>query len=81
MRALITNDKTRFGKSSLKEYLATQKVTNPRPIIDHLELLLFAVPVPETAKERVESLMKSHGDADLTEGLHALCTIPEFQLG
>ena len=81
VRSLITNEKTRFGKASLKEYLATQKVTNPRPIIDHLEMLLFAVPVPEAARERVESLMKSHGDAGLTEGLHALCTIPEFQLG
>ena len=81
VRSLITNEKTRFGKASLKEYLATQHVTNPRPIIDHLELLLFAVPVPEAAKERVESLMKSHGDAGLSEGLHALCTIPEFQLG
>ncbi len=81
VRSLITNEKTRFGKASLKEYLATQNVTNPRPIIDHLEMLLFAVPIPESAKERVEALMKSNGDAGLTEGLHALCTIPEFQLG
>ena len=81
VRSLITNEKTRFGKVSLREYLAKQKVTNPRPIIDYLELLLFAVPVPEAAREQIEALMKSRGDSGLTEGLHALCTIPEFQLG
>jgi hypothetical protein len=50
-------------------------------IIDHLETLLFAVPIPAAAKERVQSLMKPGSDLSLTEGLHALCTIPEFQLG
>jgi uncharacterized protein (DUF1800 family) len=80
VRTLITNDKTRFGKTSLKQYLATQNVMNPRPIIDYLETVLFAVPIPDAAKERVETLMKSHGDNGLHEGLHALCTIPEFQL-
>ncbi|MEJ7590271.1 MAG: DUF1800 domain-containing protein [Planctomycetaceae bacterium] len=81
VRTLITNDKTRFGKTTLKQYLAAQKVTNPREIIDYLETVLFAVPVPEAARERVEALMKSRSDGSLIEGLHALCTIPEFQLG
>jgi len=81
VRTLITNDKTRFGKTTLQKYLATQKATNPRAIIDYFEMVLFAVPIPDAAKERVEALMKTHGDNGLTEGLHALCTIPEFQLG
>ena len=81
VRTLITNDRTRFGKTTLQEYLATQKVTNPRAIIDYLETILFAVSIPDAAKERVESLMKSHGNKGLHEGVHALCTIPEFQLG
>ena len=81
VRTLITNDRTRFGKTTLQEYLATQKVTNPRAIIDYLETILFAVSIPDAARERVESLMKSHGDNGLHEGVHALCTIPEFQLG
>ncbi len=81
VRKLITNDKTRFGKTSLKEYLAAQKAKNPRDIIDYLEAVLFAVPIPDAAKDRVESLMKSRSDGNLIEGLHALCTIPEFQLG
>jgi len=81
IRKLITNDKTRFGKTSLQKYLATQKATNPRAIIDYLESVLFAVPIPDAAKERVEDLMKTRGDNGLHEGVHALCTIPEFQLG
>jgi len=81
VRTLITNDKTRFGKTTLRQYLATQKVTNPRAVINYLETVLFAVPIPEAAKERVEVLMKSRSDGSLIEGLHALCTIPEFQLG
>ena len=81
VRRLITNDKTRFGKTSLKDYLATHKMKDPRSIIDFLEAVLFAVPIPDAAKDRVESLMKSRGDGNLIEGLHALCTIPEFQLG
>ncbi len=80
VRSLITNEKTRFGKDSLRKYLASQKMTEPRKIIDHLEVLLFAVPVPEAAKERIESLIKSMNENSLTEGLHALCTLPEFQL-
>jgi uncharacterized protein (DUF1800 family) len=81
VRGLITNEKTRFGKTSLKEYLADQKLSSSRAIIDRLETLLFAVSIPEAAKERVESLMKPGNDLSLIEGLHALCTIPEFQLG
>jgi hypothetical protein len=50
-------------------------------VIDYLETVLFAVPIPEAAKAQVEALMKSGNDGSLIEGLHALCTIPEFQLG
>ena len=80
VRSLITNEKTRFGKESLQKHLASQKLTRPGEIIDHMEKLLFAAPIPEAAKERVESLIKSANNNSLTEGLHALCTLPEFQL-
>ena len=80
IRALITSDKTRFGKESLQKYLSDLRLTKPRSVIDHLELLLFAVAIPEAAKEKLELLMKPGTPASLTEGLHALCTLPEFQL-
>ena len=80
VRVLITNEKTRFGRKSLREYLATRKLTNPRALIDYFETLLFAVRVPDAARERVELLLKPGTSSALTEGLHALCTLPEFQL-
>jgi hypothetical protein len=80
VRLLITNEKTRFGKETLREYLATRKLTNSRALIDYFETLLFAVRIPDAARERVEALMKPGTTAALTEGLHALCTLPEFQL-
>lgn len=80
VRDLITHEKTRFGRTSLKQYLASRRVTQPRAIIDHLEERLFAVPVPEAAKERIQKLMAPSNDKAIIEGLHALCTLPEFQL-
>jgi hypothetical protein len=80
VRLLITNEKTRFGKESLREYLATRKLTNSRALIDYFETLLFAVRIPDAARERVEALLKPGTSSALTEGLHALCTLPEFQL-
>jgi uncharacterized protein (DUF1800 family) len=81
VRQLISDDKTRFGRKSLKEYLASQQATTPERIINHLEAVLFAVPVPSAARDQIMALMKPATDRALTEGLHALCTLPEFQLG
>ena len=80
VRQLITSEKTRFGKEPLQRYLSGLDLRRPRSIIDHLEPLLFAVSIPEAAKERIELLMNPGTSESLTEGLHALCTLPEFQL-
>ncbi|MBL8810919.1 MAG: DUF1800 domain-containing protein [Planctomycetaceae bacterium] len=80
VRDLITHEKTRFGRTSLKQYLASQKVTQPRAIIDHLEERLFAVAIPEAAKDRIARLMAAASGKAIVEGLHALCTLPEFQI-
>lgn len=80
VRDLITHEKTRFGRTSLKQYLASQKVTQPRAIIDHLEERLFAVAIPEAAKDRIARLMAPASDKAIVKGLHALCTLPEFQI-
>ena len=80
VRQLITSDKTRFGKQPLQKYLSGFDLRKSRDIIDRLELLLFAVAIPDAAKERIERLMMPGTSESLTEGLHALCTLPEFQL-
>lgn len=80
VRLLVTNEKTRFGKLSLRDYLERQKLKTSKSVIEYFETLLFAVRIPDAAKERVESLLKPGTTTALTEGLHALCTLPEFQL-
>ncbi len=81
IRTLLTGDKTRFAKQSLEDYFKATGLDKPRLVIDHLERLLFAVPIASAAKDRVESLMKSDNDSSFVDGIHALCTLPEFQLG
>jgi hypothetical protein len=48
-----------------------------------METLLFAVPIPADAKQRITSLY-DHGAGSrrdrIKESVHALCTLPEFQL-
>ena len=81
VRSLVSDDKTRFGGGTLRDYMAEQKVTTPAALIDRLETLLFAMPIPSAARERIEELLKPANEKALVEGLHALCTLPEFQLG
>lgn len=82
VRRLLENEHTRFGRTTPREYFRAIGATSRRQIVDTCEDLLFAVPIPELAKTQVVALMESHGNDDrgLIEGLHALFTLPEFQL-
>jgi uncharacterized protein (DUF1800 family) len=82
IRHLLEHEKTRFGRKSLAEYLNGAQLTSAESIINRLQTLLFAVPVPMAAREQIADLIDGSGDRNrsLTEGLHALCTLPEFQL-
>lgn len=80
VRRLITHQNTRFGKKSLREYLSDKGLKRPFEMIEAFEKMLFAVPIPVAAKERIESLMRPGTDVSTNEGLHALCTLPEFHL-
>jgi hypothetical protein len=75
---LVNNEKTRFGAKTLQAWFDSQKVRGPEAVVDYLETLLFAVRIPQAAKDRVCQLLRQKGQ--LTEGLHVLCTLPEFQL-
>ena len=82
IRSLLDNQKTRFGKTSLAEYLATQGVESADEIIDWFQTSLFAVDIPAAARDQIRTLFGS-GDnhsEKLRDGVHALCTLPEFQL-
>ncbi|MFN9720065.1 MAG: DUF1800 family protein [Planctomycetota bacterium] len=78
VRSLIQNEKTRFGTKSLSDWLRSQNAGTSDEIVNYFDTLLFAVPIPASAKDGIISLFQRRDG--LTEGLHALCTLPEFQL-
>ncbi|MCG8649078.1 MAG: DUF1800 domain-containing protein [Pirellulales bacterium] len=81
IRTLMENSKTRFAKGTLAEYLREQGVRSADDLIHLFETLLFAVPIPAQAKERITQLYGTGGSEQrVREAVHALCTLPEFQL-
>lgn len=82
VRQLLENEKTRFSRQPLSDYLKSLSLRSGEQIVRHLETLLFAVPVPTSAREQVSQLIDGPGDAarNLVTGLQTLCTLPEFQL-
>lgn len=81
IRSLLDNESTRFAKLSLREYLAGQGATSAHGIVDWFEETLFAVEIPAAARDQVVQLInRGTDDRTLNEAIHALCTLPEFQL-
>jgi len=81
VQQLLTNEKTRFGKQSLAEYLQASGANSADAVIDLFEDVLFAVRVPSAARERIRTLAGDLKNKNkLHEAVHALCTLPEFQL-
>jgi hypothetical protein len=82
VRQLLESEKTRFGRTTPLSYFESIGATSKDDIIDKCEELLFAVPIPAAARQRISTLMESGGGGrrGLIEGLHALFTLPEFQL-
>ncbi len=83
IRGLIDHQKTRFGRKPLAEYLRSRDVKSAKQLIDFFEQTLFAVNIPADAKDRIESLYRGGAAASedrIKEAVHALCTLPEFQL-
>lgn len=81
IRRLLDGEKTRFGRMSLVDYIRSQNAKSANEVIDLLEESLFAVRIPIAARERIRNLAGNGRDENkLKEGIHALCTLPEFQL-
>ncbi len=83
IRTLIDSDKTRFGRKRLVDYLRKQNVQSAGDLIEHFQQTLFAVDIPGHARERIRDLY-DHGatssEERVKEAVHAICTLPEFQL-
>ena len=81
IRRLLDDEKTRFNRKPLTDYVADQGIRSASELLDYFDECLFAVPIPIAARERIEPLMKDLRNRDqLITAVHALCTLPEFQL-
>ncbi|MGB7342981.1 MAG: DUF1800 domain-containing protein [Pirellulaceae bacterium] len=82
IRQILDQGKTRFGKSSLVDYLQTHNVHDAKSLTQWIEPLMFAVPIPAAAKQRVAKLEEGGGDLGqrMKDAVHVLCSLPEYQL-
>ena len=81
---ILKSEKTRFARTTLTEFLSSHRAVQADGMIDWFESELFAVSVPEKARQQIRELFDSgSGDASqrMINAVHALCTLPEFQLG
>ena len=83
IRRLLSGGKTRFSKQSIAEYLRANDVDSSRELIDFLETSLFAVGIPDQARQRIVDLdsgSQRNAQQRVQDAIHMLCTLPEFQL-
>ncbi|HEY4235171.1 MAG TPA: DUF1800 domain-containing protein [Lacipirellulaceae bacterium] len=79
---LVGNDKTRFGDGTLDEYIARLGTGGPEQAVDLLSNLLLAVPLPPPSRESLIGICRKNANQSrgVAEAVHALATLPEFQL-
>jgi uncharacterized protein (DUF1800 family) len=83
VRELLENENTRFGEDTLGTYVKSQHLEQPETFLDRLQTLFVAVPLTGSVRQRLLQVFRdTSGDATARAGalLHALCTLPEFQL-
>ncbi len=79
---IIRDEKTRFAGGNLKEYFGRLDADSASPIVDRLFELTLAVQPPQTVKDQLVEVINRPGDRSerIAEAIHALSTIPEFQV-
>lgn len=83
VRRLLENPKTRFGGGRLADFAARHVPDDPAAQVDWLATLLLAVPPSPALAERLRAIAAdgpSGRDRRLKTLLHAMSTLPEFQL-
>lgn len=83
VRRLLEHEKTRFAGGSLQQLVASRGLQDPRDIVAWLGELLVAVPLSKDVVARLVALVADSQQAEearIKQMLHAMCTLPEFQL-
>jgi uncharacterized protein (DUF1800 family) len=87
VRQLLDHESTRFEAGSLQDYVRSHALKSPEEIVRWFSDLLFATPLTEVLQSNLVDLLGAPNDAaaptesDLRDLIHALSTLPEFQLG
>ena len=80
---MLEHEKTRFAGGQLDQLMASHGLQHPRDMVAWLGELLFAVPLPSDVVARLVDLAadsQQSPDAQIKQLVHAMCTLPEFQL-
>jgi len=83
VRGLLDSSTTRFAGGTLAAMLDSQGLRDAGAVVDSLVAQLFAVPVPQLARQQAESIIaqaRPDRERALRDALYLLCTLPEFQL-
>jgi uncharacterized protein (DUF1800 family) len=83
IRQIIDHETTRFAGTSLKELINAHSLKSPAEIVRWFSDLLLAIPPAPSVENQLVELMGATAqpsEETLREVLHALCTLPEFQL-
>ncbi len=84
VQALLQSGKTRFGGGTLAELAARYERAGTEQFVDWMAELLLAVPLPVTVRGDLIAVGKrsqAGANAGMLKIVHALSTLPEFQLG
>ncbi len=82
VREIVRGDDTKFAGGDLESLAAKHGKRKPDAVVDWLLGLLVAVPVPDKARQSLIQLAGTKGSRNnnLANVIHAISTLPEFQL-
>jgi hypothetical protein len=81
---LLRDKTTRFGGVDLESYFRSLGIRAGSEMVDVLSDLMLAVPLPKDARDQLVGLIERRGPdtrEQIVTAIHALTTLPEFQLG
>lgn len=79
---VLQNEKTRFGRTSLLEYLSKHDVTSSDELMSFLEASIMSVSISNAARQQVRDIAGDFRDEQkVKEAVRVVATLPEFQLG
>lgn len=83
IRSLLDRKETRFTAGKLSDFFDKHNLRKPEQIVDWLEQTMFAISLSDELKNQLAREFdagKANREQRLRNGLHLMCTLPEFQM-